>query len=410
MSLLALLILAAILFSGLLDLYLRRRQIAAVTDHRDAVPADFRDVLSLDEHRRAADYAVANARLGAARTAAETAFALALPTLLLAPAFVLASALAPEGPARSMLVALAVGALDYLLALSFAAARAFGVEARFGFNRASPRLFALDEAKGLALRLLAFAPLLYGFFALQAALPRAWPLVGWAAGVLLLCALAIVLPTFVAPLFHRFRPLPESAVKARIEALLARRGYGRSGLFVVDASTRSSHGNAYFAGFGKARRIVLYDTLLARHSDDEIVSVLAHELGHCELGHVRRRLLEAALLLGALFAALFLAFHSDALAAAFGLPADPGVTLVVALAAAGPLARLLAPALNFLSRRAEFEADAFAGDMVGRAPMIAALTRLSRDNLATLTPDRLYAAFYYSHPPIPARVARLGEA
>jgi STE24 endopeptidase len=178
----------------------------------------------------------------------------------------------------------------------------------------------------------------------------------------------------------------------------------------MDASKRSAHGNAYFTGFGKAKRIVLFDTLLQNHTPDEILSILAHELGHYKLGHIAQHLaLSAGLsLLG--FAALGFAFASGSLASLFGLNPDPGLDLVAAAIAAQPLLHFISPLMSFLSRRAEYQADSFAKAMAGPSPMISALKKLARSNLTTLTPDALYASFYYSHPPVPARIARLSGA
>ncbi|MEK4034690.1 M48 family metallopeptidase [Methylocystis sp. IM2] len=182
------------------------------------------------------------------------------------------------------------------------------------------------------------------------------------------------------------------------------------GLYVMDASKRSAHGNAYFTGFGKAKRIVFFDTLLEKHTLDEIESILAHELGHFKFGHVRQMILQAAIIAFIGFAALYWAFGSETFAGWFGLPHDPGVVLIALLFAKEPVSHLLHPLLAARSRKNEFEADDFARRIVGKEPMISALTRLTRDNLATLTPDPLYAKFYFSHPPVPMRVAQLRGA
>lgn len=228
--------------------------------------------------------------------------------------------------------------------------------------------------------------------------------------MLLVVALMALYPTLIAPLFNTFAPLPNGELRNRLEALLNKCGFESGGLFVMDASTRSSRGNAYFTGFGKAKRIVLFDTLIERHTPDEIESVLAHELGHYKYGHIRQALLMMAAVALAGFFALRWALGPHGLASAFGLSPDPGLGLVIALLAKEPLTHLLSPLFAWRSRRAEFQADDFARGMVGKEPMISALTRLTRDNLATLTPDRLYAKFYYSHPPAPVRVAHLREA
>ncbi len=407
---LAAVIIAAVVASGVFDLYLKRRQAASVAANRARVPADFRHAVTLEEHQRAADYTLAKIRFGFVETAFDALLSIVWLTLLLAPLYAAIAALVPAGLLRSVAFVLAVGAIGSALHLPFSIARTFGLEAKFGFNRASPTTFALDRLKGLLLQLLFGAPLLLGLFWLLGALPRVWWIVGWAASVAISIALVVIYPMWIAPLFNKFTPLPDSPMKARIETLLARCGFQSRGLFVMDASKRSAHGNAYFSGFGKAKRIVFFDTLLEKHSEDEILSILAHELGHFKLGHIGQRLAQSAAFSFLIFAALRWAFAAGGLASQFGLPDDPGVVLAIVTIALGPILHLAAPLTNWLSRRAEFEADDFARTMVGREAMISALTRLSRDNLSTLTPDRLYVLFYYSHPPVPVRVAELRAA
>ncbi len=410
MSLIAFAIIAAIVLSGGLDLYLKRRQAASVAANRAAVPIDFRDTITIDEHQRAADYTLSNIRLGAAQTAFDTLMAILWLTLLLAPLYALVAALVPPGVWRSVALTVAIGAVGSILNLPFSIAKTFWLEAKFDFNRATPGVFVLDRVKGLALQLLFSVPLLYGLFWLLAALPHSWWLIGWAASIAITVALTVIYPSWIAPMFNTFRPLADGPMKSRIEALLAECGFESKGLFVMDASKRSSHGNAYFSGFGRAKRIVFFDTLLEKHSDDEILSILAHELGHFKLGHIGQRLAQSAIFMFLIFAALHWAFSTGGLASQFGLPDDPGVVLMIVLTAMGPILQLAAPLTNWLSRRAEFQADDFARAIVGKESMIKALTRLSRDNLSTLTPDRLYALFYYSHPPVPVRVAQLKAA
>ncbi|MEJ0092647.1 MAG: M48 family metallopeptidase [Methylocella sp.] len=407
MSLIATAIIAAIILSGALDLYLKRRQAAFVAENRSSVPADFRDAVTLDEHQRAADYTLANTRLSAIHTVLETVMAVLWLSILLSPIYAFAAQIIPPGISRSVAIVVAVGAISSALTLPFAIVRTFWLEEKFGFNRSTPLTFALDLLKDLALQLVFTVPLLYGLFWLLAVLPNLLWLFGWAASMAIMVALIVIYPSWIAPLFNKFTPMPDGPMKARIEALLAKCGFESKGLFVMDASKRSSHGNAYFSGFGRAKRIVFFDTLLEKHTPDEILSILAHELGHYKLGHIGQRIAQSALFAFVVFAILGWAFSAGALARQFGLPNDPGLVLMIVLTAMGPLLHLLAPATNCLSRRAEFQADDFARTMVGKDAMISALTRLSRDNLSTLTPDRLYALFYYSHPPVPVRVDAL---
>ncbi|MGB7368122.1 MAG: M48 family metallopeptidase, partial [Methylovirgula sp.] len=346
-------------------------------------------------------------RLAMAETLVDTGLAVVALALVLAPVHAAVAGLVPPGLSRSVALVVAVGAIAYLLHLPFALFRTFRLEARFGFNRMTPMLFLLDQLKGMALQLALAVPLLYGFFALQRALPNYWWILAWGGLMAVMIAMIVIYPAFIAPLFNKFTPMAEGPMKISIEALLRKCGFESKGLFVIDASKRSAHGNAYFSGFGKAKRIVFFDTLLEKHSGDEILSVLAHELGHYKFGHVYLRIVETAILAWLAFIVLHWAFAAGTLPRAFGLPGDPGLVLMIVLIALGPVSHLISPLTNFLSRRAEFQADDFAKSMVGGEPMIAALTKLSRDNLATLTPDRLYAAFNYSHPPVPERIAHL---
>ncbi|MGP0059234.1 MAG: M48 family metallopeptidase [Beijerinckiaceae bacterium] len=410
MILIAPLIFAAILLSGLIDLYLERRQAAAVVAHRDHVPAEFADQVSLEEHQRAADYTLASTRLGLAQTAFDTILSLLWLAFLLGPVYAFLAKFIAPGLTRSTALVIAVAAIGYVLNLPFAMIRTFWLEARFGFNRTTPAMFLVDQVKAEALQLALAVPLLYGLFAMLGALPELWWLFGWAALMAVMVAMLVIYPAFIAPLFNKFTPMAEGPMKTGIEALLGKCGFESKGLFVMDASKRSTHGNAYFSGFGKAKRIVFFDTLLEKHSQEEILAVLAHELGHYKFGHVLQRIAEAALLTFLAFFVLNWAFAAGGLAKEFGLPDDPGLVLMIVLIAFGPVSQLISPLTNYLSRRAEFQADGFAKCMVGREPMISALTKLSRDNLSTLTPDWLYALFTYSHPPVPERIAHLKEA
>jgi len=410
MNPLAAMIVAAVCLSALVALYLMRRQARAVRAHRDHVPEDFTAEVDIDDHRHAADYTLARTGLACVETIFDTLVGVLWLLVLLAPLYVLLAAVFPAGLTRSVAVVVCVAAVDHVLGLPFSIFRTFRLEARFGFNRITPALFLRDELKGVVLRLVLGVPLLYGLFFLLHALPELWWLLGFVAIMALMLVMLVVYPTLIAPLFNRFTPMQDESMRARIEALLRQCGFEAKGLFVMDASKRSTHGNAYFAGFGKAKRIVFFDTLLAKHSPDEILSILAHELGHYKLGHIGQRIAETAVFAFAGFLVLGWAFASDALSGAFGLPDDPGLVLVIVLIAAGPVLHLIAPLTSFLSRRAEFEADAYAKDLLGPDSMIRALTRLSRDNLSTLTPDELYVLFYYSHPPVPMRIERLKGA
>ncbi len=406
----AILIIAAILLSGMLGVLLLYRQTAAVFANRERVPDGFAGEISLEQHKRAAEYALARARLGVAKTVFDTGLAILWLMVFLGPIYEMAAQFTAPGITRSVAVAAGFGLAERLLYLPFSVYSTFWLEARFGFNRSTPAMFALDRIKGLALMLALGLPLLCGLFWLPRLMPAYWWLAAWAAFMALALVMSVIFPAFIAPIFNKFTPMPDGPLRTRVEALLAKCGFEPKGLYVMDASRRSAHGNAYFTGFGKAKRIVFFDTLLQKHTQDEILSILAHELGHYKLGHIGQRIAESAVFAFLGFAILGWAFASGGLTGAFGLPDDPGLTLIVVSAAIGPFLHLLSPLTSYLSRRAEYQADNFAKAMEGPAPMISALTKLARDNLSTLTPDELYASFYYSHPPVPARIARLKEA
>ncbi len=410
MSLMGVLICVAIALSAALGLYLRQRQIDTVAANRDVVPADFAREVSLDEHRRAADYTIARTHFAMAETVYDAVVSILWLAAWMGPVYLFVSRYVEPGLTRSVVYVLAVAGLSHLLDTPFSLANAFWLEERFGFNRLTLKTYFLDEAKGAAIGLAIGTPLLYGMFWLLGALPDAWWLFAYVAFMAITIAMTVIYPTLIAPLFNTFTPMEEGTARARMEALLAKCGFESRGLYVMDASKRSAHGNAYFTGFGKAKRIVFFDTLLEKHSLDEIESILAHELGHFKFGHVRQMILQSALIAFVGFAALYWAFGSETFTGWFGLPHDPGVVLVALLFAREPVSHLLHPLLAGRSRKNEFEADDFARRIVGKEPMISALTRLTRDNLATLTPDPLYAKFYFSHPPVPVRVAQLRAA
>lgn len=410
MSLMGVLICVAIAASAALGVYLRKRQTDNVEANRDAVPADFVREVTLEEHRRAADYTLTRTRFAMGETLYDAILSILWLAAFMAPLYAAVSQFVEPGMTRSVVFVLAAGFISHLFELPFSLANAFIIEERFGFNRLTPKTFLLDELKSLALGFGMATPLLYGMFWLLGAFPERWWLFAYVAFMGLIIAMTVIYPTFIAPLFNKFTPMEEGSTKARMEALLQKCGFESKGLYVMDASKRSAHGNAYFTGFGKAKRIVFFDTLLEKHSLEEIESILAHELGHFKYGHVRQMLVQAAIMAFIGFAVLHWAFASDAFAGWFGLPSDPGVVLVALLLAKEPISHLLHPLLAYRSRKNEFEADDFARRIVGKEPMISALTRLTRDNLSTLTPDPLYAKFYFSHPPVPVRVAQLRVA
>jgi STE24 endopeptidase len=409
---------AALLAALLARLWLATRQMRHVAAHRDRVPAAFAGTVPLEAHRKAADYTLAKGRLALLSAAFGTAVVLAW--TLLGGLDVLNQALVGSvRPAfgdmayQLALVAAFVG-VGGLLDLPFDWYSTFRIEQRFGFNRMTPVLWLVDMLKGLALGAVIGLPLLALVLWLMAAAGPLWWLWAWGVWVAFNLTLLVVYPTLIAPLFNKFEPLADEALKARVTALMQRCGFAAKGLFVMDGSRRSAHGNAYFTGLGAAKRVVFYDTLLARLSPGEVEAVLAHELGHFKRRHVPKRMvfmfvasLGALALLGWLSAQA--GFYTGlGVMPNLGAPND-ALALLLFVLALPPFVFFVAPLAAQVSRRHEFEADAYACAHADGRDLAAALLKLHEDNAATLTPDPLYVRFYYSHPPASERLAALPQ-
>jgi len=407
---------AALLLSVGLRFWLASRQVRHVARHRDAVPAGFADRIGLAAHRRAADYTIARVRLGIVETAISAALLIAF-TLLGGLQWLMQAALAvaPGSPFAAAIVFVALVVLvGAIVDLPIEAWRRFRLEQRFGFNRMTPGLFVADTLKAALVGAALGLPLLALVLWLMRASGELWWLWTWLAWMAFNLAVMVLFPTVIAPLFNKFEPLPEGEVRERVQALLARCGFRSRGLFVMDGSRRSAHGNAYFTGLGKARRIVFFDTLLARLDADEIEAVLAHELGHFRLRHIPKRIaLSFAISLAGLWLLGWLSrqpwFYQS-----LGLTPDPSMAdaaaLVLFFLALPVFAFPLQPLFALASRRHEFQADAFAAAQTDPKHLASALVKLYEDNASTLTPDPVYSAFHDSHPPAVQRIGRLSAA
>ena len=403
--------LAAVALTLAVDLWLALRQIASVRRHRDAVPAAFAGRIGADAHRKAADYTIAHTQLAILSSIAGTLVLVAL-TRGRGVAFLTGVTGILDAPplVQDLLLIVAVVLVSGLVSLPFSAYRTFVVEARFGFNRTTFRTWVADLAKGVLVGALLGLPIAAVVIWLMRSAGAWWWLWAWLAWTGFQVLVLALYPTLIAPLFNRFTPLPDGPVRARIEALLARCGFAAKGLFTMDGSKRSSHGNAYFTGFGRAKRIVMFDTLLERLSPDETDAVLAHELGHFRLRHVAKRIAWSAIVSLAFLALLAWLATQDWFYQGLYVPPSPerpGVALVLFFLALPVFTFLLAPVASWYSRRHEYEADAFAAQHVSAGAMVSALVRLYEDNAATLTPDPLHSAFHDSHPPAALRVAHL---
>ena len=404
------LFLAALTAATLTRLWLARRQIAHVRAHRDAVPPTFAVAIPLAAHQKAADYTAAKTRLAMVDVllGAAVLLALTLGGLLQWISSAWARVLEPDGLWHGTALIATVVVLLSALELPISAYRSFVIEARFGFNRMNVGLFLADLAKSAALGAALGLPLLVLVLWLMQRMGEAWWLYVWLAWMGFNLLVLLLYPTLIAPLFNRFTPLTDPALAERIQRLLARCGFRSSGLYVMDGSRRSAHGNAYFTGFGAAKRIVFFDTLLARLAPAEVEAVLAHELGHYRRHHVWKRI---ALLSAMSFGLLWVLgrlidepwFHQG-----LGVPApDPATGLLLFVLVMPVFTFFLQPLASLYSRRHEFEADAYAAAHASAAELVQALVKLYQDNAATLTPDPVHSAFYDSHPPAALRIARL---
>ncbi len=391
------------------ELWLAARQVAAVRAHRDRVPEPFAGRLSPEDHRKAADYTVAKVRLGVIGTLINAGVTLAL---------TVGGGIAAldavwrhtrwSEPWLGMAVIASVATAIGIISLPLSLIRTFRIEARFGFNRTTPMIFVADLAKGLALAVIIGGPLVLAILTLMAHAGRWWWLAAFGCWLAVTLLVTWAWPAFLAPLFNKFSPLADASLRQRIEALITRCGFRSSGVFVVDGSRRSAHGNAYFTGIGRHKRIVFFDTLLQQLTPSEIEAVLAHELGHFRLRHVRQRLLVSVATMLAGFALLGWLAGRPAFYRVLGVPTPSAHAALLLFALAGPVALFLTTPLRSLwSRRHEFAADRFACQHASASELASALVKLYRDNASTLTPDPLYAAFYYSHPPALERIARL---
>jgi STE24 endopeptidase len=391
-------------------LWLAQRQLRHVRAHRGAVPGMFAGEIPLAAHQKAADYTVAKARLGIVDTILDAAILLAL--TLGGVLQWLSDLWQRAAPVESIWhgAALVIGVLllKGLLGLPLSLYRIFVIEERFGFNRMTLKLFLVDLAKGLAVGAVLGIPLLLLILWLMQAAGARWWLYAWAVLVAYSLFLQMIYPAVVMPLFNKFSPLTDAALAERVERLLARTGFRSRGLYVMDGSKRSSHGNAFFAGFGSAKRIVLFDTLVSRLQPAEVEAVLAHELGHYKLRHIVKGMALSWAFSFVLLAALGVLAGQPWFYAGLGMQtATLPVALLLFMLVMPEFTFFVQPLLSLFSRKNEYEADRYAAANADAGQLVRALVKLYHDNSATLTPDPLHSAYYDSHPPAAMRIARL---
>ena len=393
----------------LTQLWLERRQIGHVRARRGAVPAAFKGRVPLKAHKKAADYAVARARFTQAGYTLDAALLCAWTVgggLEWLDRFWRGFDLSATttGAAFMLSAFFVMGVLD----IPAAAYQTFMLEGRFGFNRTTPRLFALDLGKKAALLGILGAPVIITALWLMSATGAWWWIHVWLLWLGFSLFVVWAYPALIAPLFNRFTPLKQGPIRRRVRALLARVGFRSRGIYVMDSSRRSLRGNAYFSGFGRSKRIVFFDTLLRTLNVGEIVAVLAHELGHFKRGHVRQRFLLSSGMSLAGLALLGWLISQPWFYTGLGMSRPSAHAALMLFLLVGPVfAFFLQPLLAWAARRHEYEADEFAARAASARDLIGALGKLYKGNASTLTPDPLHSAFYDSHPPAVRRIARL---
>lgn len=407
---------AALLLSLATQLWLATRQMRHVSLHRAAVPPVFAGTVTLQAHQKAADYTLAKGRFGLWSTAFSSALVLAWTLLggLDALNTVVRAAVMPAwgGMAYQLALLAAVALIGGLIELPLEWYSTFRIEQAFGFNRMSLKLWLADQVKGALVGALIGLPLAALVLWIMGVSGGLWWLWAWAALVGFNLLLLVIYPTVIAPLFNKFEPLADESLKTRVQALMQRCGFAAKGLFVMDGSKRSAHANAYFTGLGAAKRVVFFDTLLQRLTPGEVEAVLAHELGHFKRKHVTKRMVSIfAMSLAGLALLGWLAAQSSFYA---GLGVAPNMSapndalaLLLFMMALPSFTFFLSPLMAQVSRKHEFEADAYACAQADGRDLAAALLKLHEDNAATLTPDPVYVRFYYSHPPASERLAAL---
>ncbi len=404
----------ALVAGFLLKIWLASRQVRHVAQHRAAVPAAFADRISLDAHQKAADYTIVKSRFGLLELAFGTAVLLGW-TLLGGLDWLNQALLARMGPGMWQQLAL-LGSFVVIggtIDLPFTLYQTFVIEERFGFNKMTLKLWLGDLVKSSLIGTVIGLPIAALILWLMGAMGNLWWLYAWAFWMGFNLLLLVIYPTLIAPLFNKFQPLDDEALKTRVTALMQRCGFAAKGLFVMDGSKRSAHANAYFTGFGASKRVVFFDTLLKQLSPGEVDAVLAHELGHFKHKHIIKRIVSMFAMSLAGFA--LLGYLSQQVWFYLGLSVRPipggpndALALLLFMMAVPVFTMFISPVFAQFSRKHEFEADAYAVAQTNGADLKNALLKLYEDNASTLTPDPLFVKFYYSHPPASERLARMG--
>jgi len=394
----------------LLQIYLNRRNFQFVKKHRPEVPSLFAKQVDLTAHQKAADYTCEKLNFGILTTILANIILLAwLPLGGLDRLDQMVRSFGPSGELTHGLLLFGLFlAINFLIDLPETLYSTFVLEEKYGFNRTTPRTFCVDLIKQIMLSIVIGAPILLGILYFYISMGTLWWIVAWGFLTAIQILLLWAYPNFLAPLFNKFTPLEDGELKSKIESLAAKTNFFAEGIFIMDASKRSGHGNAYFTGFGKYKRIVFFDTLLKQLNSDELEAVLAHEIGHFKHKHILKGLLISLLFsfLG-FFALGQLAANMDFYTGHFISTPSAAMALLLFMLVVPLYTFFLTPIMNIFSRKNEYEADAFAATHSNALQLIEALLKLYKENASSLTTDKIYSKFYYSHPPALERVEYL---
>jgi len=402
-----------LIISLLVRFWLASRHVRHIMAHSAAVPPQFAGKIPLEAHQKAAAYSIAKTKFALFIVILNAATLIGF-TLMGGLQWLAEGSLFIFGPGYRYQLALVLcfALISGLIELPFDYFRQFVLEARFGFNRMSPRLFFIDLMKSTVISLALGLGLVWITNILMEKSGDLWWLYAWIVWCSFQLLMLVLVPLFIAPMFNKFKPLEDESLRTRIENLMQRTGFQASGLFVMDGSKRSAHGNAYFSGFGAAKRIVFFDTLLERLAPNEIEAVLAHELGHFKLKHIVKRIV--VMFAASLAFLAVLGYLKNQTWFYTGLGVEPmmgasndAMALILFALVLPVFSFLFSPLTSLSSRKHEFEADAFAAQHTNSQDLVSALVKLYEDNASTLTPDPLHSAFYDSHPPATVRINKL---
>lgn len=395
-----------VIFNHLFEIYLSRRQVTTLHQHRGSVPEEFKNFLSLEDHQKAVNYATAKLKFGQKQLVWDVIVLFAWFPMKGAEKLYLA--MPSTGMHKEVLFLFCLFAVQGLISLPWALYSTFVLEERFGFNKTTPKLFFIDRLKGIVLGALIGVPLLYGILFIFNSTGKWWWLVSFIFMTAFQFTLVWLYPTVIAPLFNKFKPLEGEELKNGIENLVTRAGFHAKEVFVMDASKRSSHGNAYFTGFGKNKRVVFFDTLLKDLANNEILAILAHELGHMKLKHIPKSLITSLVLSFFGFWLMGrLSTESWFYGGHFIRVISPGVLFLIFLQAIPVYTFWFGPISTYISRKREFEADAYAAGETNPEFLISGLLKLYQQNASPVVTDKIYSGFYHSHPPALERIKKL---